>query len=145
MYIQLPGCPIWGTCTLSSSLSTSSFWAQSSPSPLDTFSDLDTLTQRDEWVQVHIMGKEFILSLDNHPCKKFPFSIENFEEWRYSPKPYVEETYLAAYLAMWLSGRALIKSSTSVRPETFWATIEMAKGRRYSLAVQHLAWAYITP
>lgn len=67
------------------------------------------------------------------------FSTKFFEEYGYSLNPVVdEEIYLAAFLAMWLSGRASSDPSTSVRLETFWIAFEMARGERYSLAVPHV-------
>lgn len=80
--------------------------------------------------------------IDKDPAGMFP-SIVDFEEWGYCPNPNVDgETYLATFLATWLGDRALNDSSTSVRLETFWGAIEMARGRKYSLAVPDLAWPY---
>lgn len=82
-------------------------------------------------------------ALDRRLQKNLNLAAENFEEWGYSPNLDVDDnTYLAAFLATWLSGRVFGDSSTSIRPETFWVACNMVLGRRYNLAVPYLAWAY---
>lgn len=68
--------------------------------------------------------------------------MKNFEEWGYSSNPNVdEETYLAAFLATWLSGQALSDSSSSIHLETFWVASGVAQGKMYSLVVPS-SWTY---
>lgn len=88
--------------------------------------------------------KEFIpKSLDCSPQRNLNLATKNFEEWEYSSSHDVgNDAYLAAFLATWLNGRAFGDSLTSIRPETFWVSCDMALGKRYNLAVHHLAWAY---
>lgn len=69
--------------------------------------------------------------------------MENFEEYGYSANPAVDyETYLAAFLTTRLSERVFAGSSVTVRPKTFLMTVEMDRGKWYSLAVPYLEWAY---
>lgn len=69
--------------------------------------------------------------------------MEDFEEWVYSANPVIDDdTYLAAFLTTWLSGRVFTGSSTAFRWETFLMVVEMARGKRYSLVVPYLARAY---
>lgn len=67
---------------------------------------------------------------------------EDFENWGYCPNPNVNnETYLAASLATWLSGK-VFANSIAVRLETFLMSVDMTRGKRYSLDFPYLAWAY---
>lgn len=76
-------------------------------------------------------------------CEKLGSSAQDFEEWGYNANCAIdEEAYLAASLACWLRGRVFVDSSTADRAETFLMAMEMARGKRYSLAVPYLAWAY---
>lgn len=67
------------------------------------------------------MVKEFIPeSFDRNPQKNLNLAVENFKECEYNSCPDIEDdTYLATFLATWLSGRAFGDSSTSIRPKTF--------------------------
>lgn len=104
---------------------------------LEAFILREISTQFTEWVKKFIHEQ-----LDAASHKKLSYSVEDFEEWSYNANPDVnEEIYFAIFLACLLSGRGFVHFSIAVRPETFLMALEMARGKRYSLAVPYLAWA----
>lgn len=69
--------------------------------------------------------------------------MKNFQNLAYSTTPNIDDNlYWAGFLAKWLSGLVLSDSSMTVRLETFLMVVKMARGKKYSLNVLHLAWAY---